>query len=399
MVRGTIQKILLDESAPDGSLASKWRSGNEQFSDPNLNMHSLFFERFSLARMAALWLGVGMLVSRGTAAEGMDFSEVYQLLKANLAGVSDRELNAAAVKGLLEQLGPKASLVEDGVAPTSTNGSRAAVSAEIFDRHFACLQINTLVAGVAAEVQSSYDRLRATNSLKGLVIDLRYAGGQDYVAAVLLADRFFAAETDLVDWGEGWRRSSVKTNAISLPMAVLVNRKTSGAAEALAGILRQRDVGLLIGTNTAGQASMAKIFPLKTGQRLRVAVAPLKLADGRELPLSGMKADIEVEVSPEDELAYYNDAFKVLAKPAKLPTLSTNESIATGTNRAPRRRLNEAELVRMNRDGQSLEREPVSANPTPPVPETSLPVVNDPTLARALDLLKGLAVVRQFRSP
>lgn len=362
-------------------------------------MHSLFFERFSLARTAALWLGVGMLVSRGAAAESMDFPEVYQLLKANLAGVSEKELNAAAVTGLLEQLGSKAGLVEDGVLIPSTNSSRASVSAEIFDKHFAYVRINTLVVGVGAEVQASYDRLRSTNSLKGLVIDLRYAGGQDYVAAISLADRFFAAEADLVDWGEGWRRSSAKTNAISLPTAVLVNRKTSGAAEALAGILRRRDVGLLIGTNTAGQASMAKIFPLKTGQRLRVAVAPLKVADGRELPLSGMKADIEVEVSPEDELAYYNDAFKVLAKPARLPTLATNESIASGTNRAPRRRLNEAELVRMNRDGQSLEREFVSANPTPSVPETSLPVVNDPTLARALDLLKGLAVVRQFRSP
>ena len=349
--------------------------------------------------MAALWLGVGILVSRGTAAEAMDFSEVYQLLKANLAGVSDRELNAAAVKGLLEQLGSKATLVEEGALPASANASRSSVSAEMFDRHFAYLRINALASGVGAEVQSSYDRLRSTNSLKGLVIDLRYAGGQDYAAAVSLADRFFAAETALVDWGEGWKRSSAKTNAISLPMAVLVNRKTSGAAEALAGILRLRDVGLLIGTNTAGQASMAKIFPLKTGQRLRVAVAPLKVADGVELPLSGMKADIEVEVSPEDERAYYNDAFKVIAKPAKLLNLATNESIAAGTNRTPRRRLNEAELVRMNRDGQSLEREPVSANPTPPVPELSLPMVNDPTLARALDLLKGLAVVRQFRSP
>lgn len=353
--------------------------------------------------MTALGLGIGMLMSHGTAAQAadasMDFSEVYQVLKANLAGVSERDLNAAAVKGLLEQLGPKASLVEEGTLPVSTNASRSPVSAEMFDKHFAYLRVSALTTGVGAEVQSAYERLQTTNSLKGLVIDLRYAGGQDYAAAVSLADRFFAAETALVDWGEGWKRSSAKTNAISLPMAVLVNRKTTGAAEALAGILRQRDVGLLIGTNTAGQASMAKVFQLKTGQRLRVAVAPLKVADGVELPLSGIKADIEVEVSPEDERAYYSDAYKVIAKPARALNLATNESIAAATNRAPRRRLNEAELVRMNRDGQSLEREPLSANPTPPVPENLVPMVNDPTLARALDLLKGLAVVRQFRSP
>ena len=328
----------------------------------------------------------------------MDFQEVYQLLKANLAGVSEQDLNTAAVKGLLEQLGAKATLIEEGASTESTNGAQVPVTAEIFDKHFAYLRISTFSAGVAAEVQSLYERLRSTNSLKGMVIDLRYAGGQDYAAAVSLADRFMASETALVDWGEGWKRSSAKTNAISLPMAVLVNRKTSGAAEALAGIFRQREVGLLIGTNTAGQASMTRVFSLKTGQRLRVAVAPLKVADGVELPLSGMKADIEVELSPADERAYYEDAFKVLAKPVKLSSVVTNDSIATGTNRVPRRRMNEAELVRMSREGQSFEREPVSANPTPPVPEASVPVVNDPVLARALDLLKGLAVVQQFRS-
>ena len=61
---------------------------------------------------------------------------------------------------------------------------------------------------------------------------------------------------------------------------------------------------------------------------------------------------------------------------------------ANGTNRAARRqRFNEAELVRERREGISeadvtalREREPEK------------PVVDDPALARAMDLLKGLAV-------
>jgi C-terminal processing protease CtpA/Prc len=100
-----------------------------------------------------------------------------------------------------------------------------------------------------------------------------------------LADRFFAGEEPMVDWGEGWKKSSIKTNALAIPITILVNRKTSGAAEVLAGILRYRQLGLLIGTNTAGQASMAREFALKTGQRLRVAVAPVKVTDGHELPV------------------------------------------------------------------------------------------------------------------
>ena len=95
---------------------------------------------------------------------------------------------------------------------------------------------------------------------------------------------------------------------------------------------------------------------------------------------------------------YYEAAYKVLAKAFKATAAPTNELHASTTNRSPRRRMNEAELVRMSREGQAIDRETVAANPTPPLPEPIVPVVTDPALARALDLLKGLAVVQQFRA-
>ena len=331
--------------------------------------------------------------------EAYDFQEVFNLLKANLAGVTTQQLDEAAVRGLIDQLAGKVSVV--GEAPGAADGTatNAPIWASVFERQYGYVRVNRLVPEVGKEFQIACERLLATNTLKGLILDLRFAGGRDYAAAVALADRFFAGEQPLVDWGEGWRKSTAKTNAITLPVAVLVNRKTTGAAEALAGILRYREIGLLIGTNTAGQASVSKEFLLKTGQRLRLAVAPLKVADGKELPFSGIKADIQVDVSPDDELAWYEDAYKELPRQTRLAaSVTTNETAAASTNRAPRRRLNEADLVRMNREGQLPDRDIPLTNATARTPETSPSVVNDPTLARALDLLKGLAVVQQFRS-
>ena len=66
----------------------------------------------------------------------------------------------------------------------------------------------------------------------------------------------------------------------------------------------------------------------------------------------------------------------------------------SGTNRATRRRFNEAELVRERRDSLSLDEDVPSRKEA----ELERPVVHDPALARALDLLKGLAVVRESRS-
>ncbi len=324
-----------------------------------------------------------------------NFQEVYDLLKTNLAGATEAELNEAAVQGLLEQLAAKVSVVGQSPRVTATN---APISAVVLERSYAYFRLSRLAAGTDQEFQVAYDGLQSTNTLKGLILDLRFTGGQDYAAAVALANRFFSTELPLVDWGEGWKKSSAKTNAIALPLAVLVNRKTTGAAEALAGILRYREVGLLLGTNTAGQASMAKEFSLKTGQRLRLAIAPVKVADGKELPFSGIKADIEVDVGPEDERAWYEDVFKPPPKSARVASVATNETNVASTNRSSRRRLNEAELVRMNREGLSPERDLLPTNAPGRIFDPPTQSVNDPVLVRALDLLKGLAVVQQFRS-
>jgi hypothetical protein len=350
-----------------------------------------------------LWMSLCLAIPGSRAGQSADapvfnFAEVFDVLKANLAGVSGEQLNEAAVRGLLDQLAGKVSVVGEAPPPVPGGGSHAPVAAKVFDQHFGYLRLSRLAAGTDTEFQAAYERLLVANRLKGLVIDLRFAGGKDYAAAVAVANRFFGEEQPLVDWGEGWKKSTAKTNAILLPTAVLVNRKTTGAAEALAGMLRHREVGLLIGTNTAGEASMTREFALKTGHRLRLAVAPVKVADGRELPFSGIKADIQVEVSPEDELAWFEDAYKAPPKPAGLAVAAANEAAGPGsTNREPRRRVNEAELVRRSREGQLPDLEPPAAN-EPSGTTESRPVVHDPALARALDLLKGLAVVHQFRS-
>jgi hypothetical protein len=89
---------------------------------------------------------------------------------------------------------------------------------------------------------------------------------------------------------------------------------------------------------------------------------------------------------------HFADAYAV--HPAGAAELiATNLAGASGTNRPPRRRINEAELVRAQREG----REPGDETNRTARPEPPRPVVTDPALVRALDLLKGLALVQQFR--
>jgi hypothetical protein len=177
-------------------------------------------------------------------------------------------------------------------------------------------------------------------------------------------------------------RATAKTNAIQLPTAILVNRHTSGAAEVLAALLRQNQVGLLIGSGTPGGVRQFKDFTLSTGQRLRIATGETKLGDGQGLPAGGLRPDIAITVGAEEERAFYAEPYRNLGRSSVIAGGAAHGQDSPA-------RLNEAELIRRMKEGQNPETAPVVTTPS-----VATPQVRDPALARALDLLKGLSVVR-----
>jgi hypothetical protein len=324
-----------------------------------------------------------------------DFKEVYDLVREHLAGVSEGQLNDKVVRGLVATLAPRVSLVTNAGAAGAAGDTPLVIKSSVFDGDILYVRVGRVGEGLAQAIRTACRKLETTNKLKGVALDLRYAGGDDYAAAAAAADLFVKKEQPLLNWGNGMVRSKAKTDVIGLPAAVLVNHQTAGAAEALAAAMRETGAALILGSRTAGQAMVAQEFPLKNGDRLRIATAPILLGDGSALSEQGLKPDIDVDVNPDDERAYYADAFKATDKTnlQANATTSTN-GVGNGTNRVARRpRFNEAELVRERREG--ISEADVTAFRSR---EPDQPTVQDPTLARALDLLRGLALVRQPRS-
>jgi hypothetical protein len=358
--------------------------------------------RMNVLRRMFLGAGLAAMVAwpaGGRAAEANlpDFKEVYDLIRAHLAGETEAELDQAAVQGLLAQLHAKVSLLSDGAGTNAAATGPLVVKSALFDGPIAYLRVGRVGEGLAKQAAAACKELSGgSNALKGIVLDLRNAGGMDYAAAADTADLFVSKEMPLLDWGDGLTRSKAKNDAITVPVAVLVNQQTAGAAEALAAILRETDRGLILGANTAGEATMAQDYPLKNGQRLRIATAAVKLGNGETLSVHGVKPDIQVAVNPQDEKAYLADPFKELSKPRTLlagtpfsPAAGTNA--AAGTNRPGRGRISEADLIRERKEGKELD----DTEPTIRDLELQQPVVRDPVLGRALDLIKGLSVIQQ----
>jgi hypothetical protein len=173
--------------------------------------------------------------------------------------------------------------------------------------------------------------VQPTNAPSGLILDLRAADGEKTIAAP--AGGFFADK--------------------NLPLVILVNSQTRGAAATWATDLRKTGGGILVSsTNSFG------------GQ---------------------IKPDVFVSVSGEDEKKFLTDPFYFPA-PAKNSGLApTNEFLPFIDH------TSEADLVRKHvKDGEDDVADTPRAAP-------AQPVIRDPALARAVDLLKALAVLKQAR--
>jgi len=321
------------------------------------------------------------------------FQEIYSLLRSNLANVSESELNRAAVQGLLNELQPSVLCLTNAPAATAAERGPLVSKATIFDGSFGYLRPDRIEAGVAQELASSYGKFKSPGGLKGMVLDLRFVAGQDYEAAAAVADRFFKNEQPLLEWPNGSTRSTAKSSAWDTPLMILVNHKTAGAAEALAAVLQQGKIGLVLGSRTAGQAQVFKEFQLAPDFCLRVAVANIKVGTDQALTSRGVTPDIAVRVSEAEERTYLADPYRAGSK-----TIAEAAGPGRGdTNRLVGRRVNEADLVRRQREGLDPDRDLVPGATQDNESEKSL--VRDPVLARALDLLKGIAVVQRSRQP
>jgi hypothetical protein len=171
------------------------------------------------------------------------------------------------------------------------------------------------------------------------------------------------------------------TQMLPYPKIVLVNKQTTGAAEALAGFL-QADGALVVGRATAGKVAVFQESKLSSGQILRYVVVPTGLDD----PATAFKFRSEVPVWGQPvvpDIALTVDAH---AEKAALTLIRDNHILDVIQESAERHRLSEATLVQ-GQDPEwdayldSLEQKPFLL---------SLPVIHDTVLISALDSLKAI---------
>jgi len=264
-----------------------------------------------------------------------DVREAIDLLKSNYLdpnALNETELGRATLEGLLDRLAPGISLLPAGTSREEPSPFRA----EILDDRVAYIRLGSIsksnVEQMEAALQNASDK-----SIKSAILDLRATpASSDFDEAAQVIMRFVPKGKLLFTITKPSEKQERILTSDENPrfqglLAVLVDKRTAGASEVIAAVLRIRANALLVGERTRGEAVEFDDLPLHGGQLLRVAVAKVTLPDNLSIYPHGVKPDLTVEVPEETEEDVLNQ--------------ETDKGASQFVFETERPRMNEASLV------------------------------------------------------
>lgn len=152
----------------------------------------------------------------------------------------------------------------------------ASVRGEMLDNNIAYVRLNRFANTSGDELEETLADLNA-NEAAGLILDLRSNPGGSLDTAVSVADQFLDDGTILLErFGDGNDRvfeSTDKGLAETVPMVILIDQGSASASEVLAGAIRDRDRGILIGQTSFGKGTVQTWKGLSNGGGVRITIA------------------------------------------------------------------------------------------------------------------------------
>lgn len=327
-----------------------------------------------------------------------DLPDLIRTLQTHL-GLNTADFEARASRALTDHFGVRR--LDDDKAPATDPATGPVARRERLDGGVLYLRVARVEPDLPEALRAALTEASWITNAAGLVLDLRFADGGSLDAAArsvaLFSDRIEAVLRPGIpaEAPPAAAAAPVPNRVWHLPVAVLVNGRTGGTAEAMAAALRMETGSALIGQPTAGTHGVFREATLTNGTRLRIPSGRLHLGDGSILEAGPIPPDIRVPVAEAAERTHIENP----TAPAQTPG---GPGVAGGA-RSPRRRVSEADLVRAQRN------EPASAvGPTeteaaktpsggPETSPTRTVRLADPVLGRAADLVRGLAAFRGGR--
>jgi carboxyl-terminal processing protease len=244
------------------------------------------------------------------------------------------------------------------------------VKSRLLEKGYGYVRITQFQATTADFLRKALSKLKkeSKGSLEGLVLDLRNNPGGILNAAVSVSDTFI--KKGKIVYTEGRvKDSKLNFNATpatymdDAPIVVLVNGGSASASEIVAGALQDHKRAIILGTKTFGKGSVQTILPMKHGAALKITTARYYTPNGRSIQAKGIEPDVVV-------------------KAVKLAKDDENKGLS----------VREADLK--NHLGNGDEEAEKKSKKTKAKKKDDDPLADDYQLQAALNLLKGVNIVR-----
>jgi carboxyl-terminal processing protease len=206
------------------------------------------------------------------------------------------------------------------------------VSDKLMDDGIGYVKVEALTKGKAQEIAAKIKGLEKSGAKK-ILLDLRNCADGEESEGIAVANLFLNHGTITYLQGQKFPRESFNADPskaiTNLPLAVLVNRGTAGAAEVVAAAILGNARGDIVGDKTFGDGSITKTFDLPDGGALILSVAKYYSPNGKAIQDDAVTPNVLVAdqsdnfISDDDDQAAPQDQ----AQPSNQPDDQLNKAV------------------------------------------------------------------------
>lgn len=223
-----------------------------------------------------------------------------------LEGRSTREMSLAEVRNTLS--GPKGSHVNFSIVrPRRAEPEKMVLQRDevvippatekVMENNIGYIKVISLAKGKAQEVAGRIAAAQSSGAKK-LILDLRHVADGEFSEGIATANLFLDRGTITYLKGQKHPREDFNADGqksvTKLPLVVLVNRGTAGAAEIVAAALLENGRGDVLGEKTFGIGSVQKLIEINDGSAVILSVAKYYSPGGKAIQDSAVTPNIIV---------------------------------------------------------------------------------------------------------
>jgi carboxyl-terminal processing protease len=266
---------------------------------------------------------------------GLEDTDILEAIE----GKSTREMSLAEIHSLLS--GEPGSNLNLSVVrarraePQKVVITRAVVTIppaqeKILEEGIGDVRVDALTRGKSQEIAANIKALQKSG-MKKLILDLRNCAEGEESEGVATANLLLNHGTITYLQGQKYPREAFNADPskaiTSVPLVVLVNKGTAGAAEVVAAAVLENGRGDVVGDKTFGDGSVQKLIELDDGSALILSIAKYYSPQGKAIQDAAVTPNVLVADTSEDVPVPDEDENAVPAEIEKKPPPEHDEQL------------------------------------------------------------------------